>query len=466
MLEVVGVIDVNELTSMLNIPEDPRLLLGDLIEVNNNEAKLSQKGREVVSSIANCEEVVFRILYEYYRSRPRSLERDVALAEYGSKYVELSDYPIEITNEVLTTCLRLARFGAEANLPELARRYGVKAFLIGMRIGDYAAALEGLGHAVRKSRNPLELMPFIDQAIKLDKETINKHLVNYVGLMLSVGEGLIGSGFPKEALRFINHGLELIGEPNSELTCYLWTRLTTNLASAYMELMKYAEAIEMVNTALGKLTNCRIDERTRRQLVLELRDRLGVIKYLSGDLSGAYSVFSDVLREALELNEIPFAASAMHNLVKAKVLMSSDCSNYPELLRPIHGWTLRDSLNHYLTTNDQKNLRKVRILLTVLLIGIGDYDEAVKLLGQGDNDDIERFLRELITILKGEASTMTTEYRSPALADLATYINTALRITKWQSTGNKLWDQTAQALKNEITQIMKCQIPKLVLLQA
>ncbi|WP_054856661.1 hypothetical protein [Vulcanisaeta sp. JCM 16159] len=176
------------------------------------------------------------------------------------------------------------------------------------------------------------------------------------------------------------------------------------------------------------------------------------------------AVFSDALKEALELNEIPFAASAMHNLIKAKALMNKDCSDYPELLGPIHGWTLQDSFNHYLTINDQKNLRKVRILLTVLLIGIGNYDKAVKLLGQGNNDDVEKFLRELITILKGETNAMATEYKSPVLIDLATYINIALRIIRWQNTENKLWDQTSQALKDKIAQIMKCQIPKLLLL--
>ncbi|WP_054856645.1 hypothetical protein [Vulcanisaeta sp. JCM 16159] len=91
-------------------------------------------------------------------------------------------------------CLRLARFGFESNVVELARKYGVRAFIIGFRVGDYCSAIDGLSYAVRRA-DPLGLMPFINQAISVNKELIKNCIINYTGLMLHIGDGFVSRGY-------------------------------------------------------------------------------------------------------------------------------------------------------------------------------------------------------------------------------------------------------------------------------
>ncbi|WP_054854371.1 hypothetical protein [Vulcanisaeta distributa] len=119
-----GTVSLRELADTIGASiDDVMNSVSGLITMEGNTVKLNEAGLKEALGV-DCEAEAYGKLYEYYRVRPRSLERDVAIAEYGYKYAEHLNFPKGVSKEVLEVCLRLARFGFGFNVAELARKYG------------------------------------------------------------------------------------------------------------------------------------------------------------------------------------------------------------------------------------------------------------------------------------------------------------------------------------------------------
>ncbi len=361
-------------------------------------------------------------------------------------------------------CLRLARFGFESNVAELARKYGgVRAFIIGLKTGDYCSAIDGLSYAVRKT-DPLGLMPFIGQAMSINKELIKNCIIDYVGLMLHVGDGFVSRNYFREGLRFIDDGLRALPNVIDEVTCYLRVRLLNTKAQALTGMGNYEEAISDLNESLSTLNKCTMDGMTKRRAALEIMDRLGgVVNYMMGNYAEASRYFLSVLNESVRLGEESFTASSIHNYVKSTILSNMGCTDYSRHLELIGGWSLYDSLRYYSSINDNANLSKVRLLMAVLLIGVGRFDEAFKVINDGDGGgEVHRFLKELIELLLGRRDSISTDYVSTRLMMLGNLVNQLIQLLKL-SNNKPLGEVVNRELRPVIYEILTCRLPKLLL---
>ncbi|WP_069807821.1 hypothetical protein [Vulcanisaeta thermophila] len=440
-----------------------RGLEGGYLTIKDGEVTLTDKGRDYVRSVAReYETMAFRRLYGHYKSKPRSLERDVAIAEYGSSYLEHVNYnDPEVLNEVLSTCLRLARFGFEANSPELARRYGVKAFLMGMRVGRYDAALEGLSYAVSRIDNILTIYPYIKAAAELSDEVVSRYPREYASLMLRTAEALMNSGYVLETLRYVDQGLRLFSQsPNDEETCYLIARLMETKAAAQINLGRYDEANTTLANALDLVGRCLGNTGLGIDMQISLRDKRGVLNYLTGNFRDAAGDFMFVLEKSLARGNRAFASSAVHNYIKSRALMSTDCSDYAELINPVLGVSLQDSIKYFSSVKDAGNEYKVRILLSILLLSTRRYSEAIEVASPVNNEP-GRFVLELARALQGLVNEIPVEYNDRRLADLAHLVNSALRILRWRARGNV--GVVHGDLADSLMRLLHCQVLKALL---
>ncbi|BDR91790.1 tetratricopeptide repeat protein [Vulcanisaeta souniana] len=462
VLSILETVDVRELVGILGVSvNDVVNSVSGLITMEGDTVKLNEAGIKEASGI-NCEVEAYGRLYEYYRAKPRSLERDVAIAEYGYRYAEYLNFPKDVSKEVLEVCLRLARFGFGSNVAELARKYGVRAFIVGLRAGDYCSAIDGLSYAVRKA-DPLGLMPFIGQAMSINKELIKNCIINYVGLMLHVGDGFISRNYFREVLRFIDDGLRTLSNVVDEVTCYLRVRLLNTKAQALTGIGNYEEAISDLNKSLDTLNKCAMDEITRRRAALEIMDRLGVVNYMTGNYAEASRYFLSVLNESVRLGEESFAASSNHNYVKSTILSNVGCTDYSRYLESMSGWSLYDSLRYYSSINDNANLSKVKLLIAVLLIGVGKFDETFKVINDGYGGEVHRFLKELLELLLGKRDFVNTDYVSMRLTMLGNFVNQLIQLFKLSS-DKSLGEVINRELHPVIYEILTCRLPKLLLL--
>ncbi len=349
-------------------------------------------------------------------------------------------------------------------MPSLPVSMGVRAFIIGLKTGDYCSAIDGLSYAVRKA-DPLGLMPFIGQAMSINKELIKNCIIDYVGLMLHVGDGFVSRNYFREGLRFIDDGLRALPNVIDEVTCYLRVRLLNTKAQALTGMGNYEEAVSDLNESLSTLDKCTMDEMTRRRVALEIMDRLGVVNYMMGNYAEASRYFLSVLNESVRLGEESFAASSIHNYVKSTILSNMGCTDYSRYLESISGWSLYNSLKYYSSINDNANLSKVKLLIAVLLIGgVGRFDEAFKVINDGDGGgEVHRFLKELIELLLGKRDFVNTDYVSKRLTMLGNLVNQLIQLLKLSS-DKPLGEVINRELRPVIYEILMCRLPKLLLM--
>ncbi|WP_054856644.1 hypothetical protein [Vulcanisaeta sp. JCM 16159] len=206
-----------------------------------------------------------------------------------------------------------------------------------------------------------------------------------------------------------------------------------------------------------------MDEMTRRRAALEILDRLGVVNYMVGNYAEASRHFLNVLNESIRLGEESFTASSIHNYVKSVILGNADCADYPRYLESISGWSLYDSLRYYSSINDSANLGKVRLLMAVLLIGVGRFDEAYKIINDGDGGEVHKFLKELLELFLGKRDFVSADYVSMRLAMLGNLVNQLIQLLKLGS-DRSLGKVINRELRSVVYEILTCRLPKLLLI--
>jgi len=330
---------------------------------------------------------------------------------------------------------------------------------------DSKYEISKLGYEIINTISPDITKLAFERIHEIYLKALNRGLIapeTYIKAICEIADLLSSKDLSNEAVLHISRALDSVKK--YDINCDLVYNCVNKKVMLLVSANRFSEARNALRSTLTNYSVCY--DRINADAIMA-RIKLGILNELLGNEYTALFDYEDALSMAFRLNDVKTLSYSMYTYYRLRALMCNECNDYENLLRPAEGWDLEKLLKHS-ELLDKEIVVRISRLLAILLIGVGHYGDAYKLIINDDSEDAE-LLREMIDVLRGNRNCVGTKWKGSVISGLADMINSINKVNcplvncKFKNMELFL-NNICSVIEENKNKMLSCIIPKIILL--